>query len=295
MVQYHLLHTSASSALEVENEADLLIAGDGVYSAVRCFGISIPFPLVLCEIRGLLPLSELLFLGMLAPGEILPGEENETESAPLSFAPSYHVLAQSALPTLDASRIYQYVIAREGVFLLAGCPGIEVLLPISPLSDLPGLASATPYIHWKHPRVDEATVRDLFGRARAARDEYGHLQERLFYLLWKDGWQIREPEQIVTATSVQVTASSEEDETALLEGHSHHSMRAYFSSTDNRDEVTNGGFKIYFVLGQVNTSPQIRTRICIHGYSWEVPAEHFFELPADVQDCVGVSPLGGWL
>ena len=295
MAQYHFLNTSASSALEVDNEADLLIAGDGIYSAVRCFGISIPFPLVLCEIRGLLPLAELLFLGMLAPGETLPSEENETENTPLSFAPSYHVLTQSGLPLLDASRIYQYVIAREGVFLLAGCPGIEVLLPISPLSDLPGLASVSAYIQWKYPRVDTHTVLELFERARSAKDEQGRLLERLFYLTWNDGWHIHEPEQVVTATSVQVMASSEDDEAALLEGHSHHTMRAYFSSTDNRDEVVNGGFKVYFVLGQVNTSPQIRVRICIHGYSWEVPAEHFFELPADVQDCVGVSPVRGWL
>lgn len=264
-MSYHLLNTQAS--LEAD---DFLIAGDGVYRLLRCFGMSIPFPLVLCEIRGLLPL--------LTPSD-------GTFDGP--FAPSYHVLTDAEVPPLDPSRIYQYVIGQEGVFLLAGCAGLEVLMPISAPSILPGLAKVSPSITWKYPLVNEIVVQDLFDRARAARDpQHGHMLERLFCLTWEDGWHIHEPEQVQSRTSVRATAWAEADETAIIEGHSHHDMRAYFSGIDDRDELVNGGFKVYFVLGRVHTQPEIRIRICVHGYSWEVPASHFFTLPKGVVDCV---------
>ena len=73
---------------------------------------------------------------------------------------------------------------------------------------------------------------------------------------------------------------------ALIEGHSHHEMRAYFSPTDDHDELIHGGFKVYFVIGRIHEKPQILTRVCVHGYSWEVPAATFFALPAGIEDCV---------
>ena len=274
---YHLLNIPPEACLEVDDDTNIIVAGDGVYSLVKCFGMSLPFPLVLCEIRGLLPLLNLLEDFLQKP---LP------DTPPLPFAPSHHVLTRPGLPALDTSRIYQYVIAHEGVFLLASCPGIEVLMPISAPSLLPGLASASPYIKWNYPRISEEVVQDLFGRARAARIEEQML-ERLFYLSFEDDqWHIHEPEQIQSPTSVRVTQWAEADETAIIEGHSHHEMPAYFSGTDDRDEIVNGGFKVYFVLGRVNTEPQMRVRICVHGYSWEVPASHFFMLPAGIVDCV---------
>ena len=81
---------------------------------------------------------------------------------------------------------------------------------------------------------------------------------------------------------------------ALIEGHSHHEMRAYFSPTDDHDELIDGGFKVYFVIGRIHgEQPQIRTRVCVHGYSWEVPAATFFALPAGVEDCVAIEWAGG--
>jgi len=285
---YHLLNAPDPTCLEGDDEVDLIVAGDGVYSSVRCFGMSIPFPLVLCEIRGLLPLSSLLFragFGLDAPSAV----PYLVKGVPLPFAPSHHVLTRPGLPAVDASRIYQYVIAREGVFLLAGCSGVEVLMPISAQTLLPGLVSVSPYVTWKYPLVGAGVVQDLLDRARVARDvERGHMLERLFYLTWEDDWRVHEPEQVQSATCVKATAWSEADEMAIIEGHSHHDMRAYFSATDNRDEIINGGFKVYFVLGRIHEQPQIRTRVCVHGYSWEVPADTFFTLPAGVEDCGAV-------
>lgn len=273
---YHLL--DALENITGGDETDLLVAGDGVYRSMRCFGLNIPVPLVLCELRGLCPLASLVFGG----GNIASGD-----GLPISFGPSYHILSRPELPGLDTSRIYQYVIAGNGVFLLAGCPGMEVLLPISAPTSLPGLVQAEPYVTWTHPRVSEAVVGELFDRARNAVDAEGQMLERLFYLTLEGStWHIHEPEQAQSATSVKALITSEADETAILEGHSHHRMPAYFSATDNRDELVHGGFKVYFVLGRIHEQPQIRTRVCVHGYSLEVPASTFFALPAGVEDCV---------
>ena len=43
-------------------------------------------------------------------------------------------------------------------------------------------------------------------------------------------------------------------------------MRAYFSDTDNRDET---GFRIYGVMGEIFSNPQIRMRVGIYGHFYE--------------------------
>jgi len=281
-MNYTLLQ--ASAPLERNHNAPLIIAGDGVYQPIYCAGASIPNLVAPCEIRGLLPLMPLLCLEG-AETEVAPGG-GEFDFHTLPFAPTYHLMTGTERPVLDTARIYQYVIASNGVFLLAGCSGIEVFMPISAPCTIPSLPPAAPSITWKYPRVDEEVVNDLFARARAAKQEDGsHMLERLFYLTFEQQWHVHEPEQDPTASHVRALSSSEADETAPIEGHSHHDMIAFFSSTDNRDEIINGGFKVYFVLGSIHEHPQIRVRVCVHGYSWEVSARLFFALPEQVQDC----------
>lgn len=269
----------ASAPLSKHPNDPLIIAGDGVYQTIHCAGASIPYLVAPCEIRGLLPLMTLLCLEDEETEETVRGGAFDLHALP--FAPTYHLMEGTARPDLDTARIYQYVIASNGVFLLAGCPGIEVLMPISAPCAIPGLTPADPSIAWKYPRVGVEVVNDLFARAHAAKGE-----ERLFYLTFDQQWHVHEPEQDATGSRVRALSSSEADEMAPIEGHSHHDMLAFFSSTDNRDEIINGGFKVYFVLGRVHDDhPQIRVRVCVHGYSWGVSAHLFFALPEQVQDC----------
>ncbi len=73
---------------------------------------------------------------------------------------------------------------------------------------------------------------------------------------------------------------------AVVEGHSHHLHRATFSHVDDKAEVRDGGFRVYFVLGNIFKQPELRVRICVHGYEWEVPSRTFFTLPGEIVDCV---------
>jgi len=46
-----------------------------------------------------------------------------------------------------------------------------------------------------------------------------------------------------------------------------------------------------FVLGRIFEQPEIRVRLCVHGYAWRLPASLVFELPAGVHDAL---PDASW-
>ena len=282
-VTYHLFNP-ASTPLQMI--ADYILAGDGVYGVLDCFGIRVPVPLLPCEVRGLPPLFPWLS-GSVGAGVSTTGLPDEEHEQP-AFAPSYHfVYDAAAAPVLDPGRLYQYVVAREGVFLLAGCPGLQVLMPISEPTALPGLASVTPHVALSHPPVGEDIVLQILERALAARDQEGQPIEQLYFLLWEEGgWRLHIPEQDAYQGSVRAKEATPEYLAALIEGHSHHNYRANFSQRDDTAEVRDGGFRVYFVLGNIFKQPELRVRICVHGYEWEVPASSFFTVPQGIVDCV---------
>ena len=280
---YHLFNPASNPLHTI---ADYILAGDGVYGVMDCFGIRVPVPLLPCEVRGLpalfpwlradFDLGEGALLEACAPEELLP------------FGPSHHFLYDaSCMPAADPGRLYQYVVGREGVFLLAGCPGLEVLMPISGLTALPGLARVTPYVSFTHPLIGEDTALQILAHARAARNDDGLPIEQLYFLLWQEGaWRLVIPEQEANPSSVRAKEVTPEYLAAIVEGHSHHNYRANFSHRDDTAEIRDGGFRVYFVLGNIFKQPEMRVRICVHGYEWEVPASYFFALPPTIVDCV---------
>lgn len=273
MPSYHIFQSPPSVSSGI---ADYLLAGDGIYGVWECMGVRVFVPVLPCEVRGLPQLSPVALLDA-GPEEVL------------SCGPSYHFLTEASpvLPPLDPTRVYQYVVGREGAFLLAKGTGLEVLMPISPAATLPGLASVSAYARSSYPPVDEATTHQILERSWLAHNEAGQVIERLFYLLWDgDGWRLHEPVQDASMTHVRAREATREYVDASIEGHSHHTFTAHFSHGDDRAEVENGLFRVTFVLGCIFTRPQIRVRICAHGYAWEVPAAWFFALPPDIVDCV---------
>ncbi len=283
MTTYHLFRPASGPQGMF---ADYILAGDGIYGILDAFGIRTPVPLVLCEVRGLPPLS--CWLGapfIQGDGET---EMNWMEEIP-AFAPSYHLLTEAnpALPPIDPNRVYQYVLARQGVFLLARCTGMRCLLPISPRVELPGLAPAVPFVDPAYPPVGAQMVQQILAYAKASRDSNDLPIEQLYYLLWEHGgWRLVIPEQDATRDSVRARAITPEYENAFIEGHSHHGYRAKFSHRDDISEVKGGAFRVYFVLGSIFTQPELRVRICVHGYECSVLATTFFELPLGISDGV---------
>lgn len=279
--RYHLLTSHRQPPFERGQRADYVVAGDGVLMRVPYMGMLMDFPVVPCTIRGLVPWTTW------RAGE--PGVDEaglEEEPGPLQpFAPRYHVLNRDAPPPLDETRIFEYLVAGNAIFLRARRRGIEVLLPISPPCELVGLQPLDPYVDSPYPRVGSDLVAHMFERARAQTEDGHHYQERLFYLLWREGrWEVLEPEQEQQSGQVHPIDKSLASQLGVFcEAHSHHTMSAFFSSTDDSDEQW---FGVYAVLGRITTRPEIRTRVVVDCYQWQCPAEVFFDLPAGVRDCV---------
>jgi hypothetical protein len=54
-------------------------------------------------------------------------------------------------------------------------------------------------------------------------------------------------------------------------------MSAFFSDTDDAEE---NGFRIYSVIGKLkNNYLEIKVRVGLFGYFWNIPADSIFELP----------------
>ena len=130
------------------------------------------------------------------------------------------------------------------------------------------------------PRVPAALLEELLCLARATRSAGGVPLEILFHLAWTAGWRLTLPPQWGTPTRVHVLPASAGGPAPLIEVHSHHGMPAFWSATDDADEV---GLALYAVLGRIFDQPQLCVRLGIYGQWWPLPAATVFELPAIIQ------------
>jgi PRTRC genetic system protein A len=190
----------------------------------------------------------------------------------------YHFLYPgTTLPT--PTGLYHYLVAANGIFLHSQRAELAALLPLTSTA-IRGLAPATPYFEMNGPRVPAALLTQMLTQARAARNSGGGPVEILFHLAWTSAWTLTVPPQRQTATQVQLLPLPGWPTTApLIEIHSHHGMDAFWSGTDDADEV---GMALYAVLGRVFDQPQLCVRLGVYGHCWEIPAAWVFEVPSEI-------------
>jgi PRTRC genetic system protein A len=159
---------------------------------------------------------------------------------------------------------------------------------------LPGLAKLDEKLQFGFfrtamPPVPARILEIILDAARSARSEDGRQPvEILFHLLWnKDTttttaprWKLVKPQQEQGVTHCKPVGSALESggsyEKAVIEIHSHHSMKAFFSAQDDADET---GFRIYAVIGEIFDKPAIRVRVGVYGRHTEIPADMIFNIP----------------
>jgi hypothetical protein len=189
------------------------------------------------------------------------------------------------LPPIEAN-LYEYILAENGVFVRGERREFAALLPIK-ACEIRGLAGLEPHVELRVPCVPSSLLLMMLDRSRKARDSNGFLIEILFHL-WVDeagAWQLETPEQsqgFARAKPIDDSPTSSYAH-ALLEVHSHAELPARFSSTDDGDEL---GFRLFGVLGDVLKHPQLRVRVGLYGYRWEMPAQDIFELTPDIVDAL---------
>lgn len=199
-----------------------------------------------------------------------------------------HKLVVDALPEHTSSN-REYLYASNGVFVRAVRPGLVAIVPVHWYDRaIPGLGAIAPIVQLT-PRLPEFLLLQAWQRCYAACTES---KELLCHFVYENSsWQLVVPDQVQGKTTCHPPDQPDSSYySATIDLHSHQRYLAYFSDTDNADEV---GFRLYIVLGQLHLpTPQIFTRVGIFGHYWIIPtawvaegADHFIDVAFENAPC----------
>lgn len=176
------------------------------------------------------------------------------------------VLANSEILS-PLSAMKEYVVAGNGLFVRAEDSRMEACVQIAEAT-IRGLDEVRPFVRLKIPRVPGSYLRAILKSARA------HMPNEAMYQLTFDpseGWHCHMPTQLADGLSINYADES----LAVIDLHSHNSMPAFFSETDNGDEQ---GFRFYCVIGKLDTAtPEIACRVGVYGHHCPVSVKTIFE------------------
>jgi PRTRC genetic system protein A len=194
---------------------------------------------------------------------------------------TFHIHRSGSLPPNNALA-YQYILAATGVYLRAENRFFDVLLPIA-RSPIRGLASLQPHFRLKGPRLPGCLLDAVLADARRARGRDGTLAEALYHF-HHDGARVRVLKPVQRATAASVVGIESNAAGVILDLHSHGNMGAFWSGTDDGDEQ---GFRIYGVIGRLDTKPEIGLRLGVYGYWFPLPVNVLFDGPGGSVDVLG--------
>jgi PRTRC genetic system protein A len=182
----------------------------------------------------------------------------------------------------------EWIWAANGIFKRGISPTIEALICVSPTAPVPGLAPLAPYVRW--PAASDRLPGQLLefllydARRAAGGDRVATPIEKQYFFVERDGVRLVAPrDQDATASRVRYTMPV--SGVPLLDIHSHHALRAYFSPTDDADDQ---GLSVSAVVGNIFRQAEIVVRINIYGHRQLVPALSIFDmLPDELSDRYG--------
>lgn len=174
--------------------------------------------------------------------------------------------------------LYKYLYAANGVFVTARNDFFETTIPLTtiknPAQFVRGLEVIQPDIILPKRVPASLLSRMVFLSRRAIPNEI------LFYLFYENNsWNLYIPPQ---RTHPSYAQPLEDSKYVPIEVHSHNTMPAFFSSTDNRDE---NGLRIYGVLGRVDQPvADFRLRVSIYGHYSVLPYQLVFNPTSEVKN-----------
>lgn len=203
-------------------------------------------------------------------------------------------------------RLYDYLLARQGIVKRLETQYVsadQLLVPIdTPLTGL-RLADYSPQpVRFKLPRIPGHLLREALADARQNIDLEFMYQFRFDATTHR--WTVTRPEQDQSRAHV---GYSFDPAGIVVDLHSHNRMPAFFSPTDDRDEL---GGRFYAVMGHLEQEPpELILRLGFYGHwLYNVPAlaifediEPFEEIYLETAELANVEyaePLatrGGWL
>jgi len=170
---------------------------------------------------------------------------------------------------------FDYILASNGLFVRARNPLLAATVLVAP-AEIRGLAPLDGRMELTHGKVPKALY-DLAISVVAADPR----REHYLAVTWDGGYHLRAPAQDGTPGGV----SYERLPATVLDIHSHGSMSAFFSGTDNRDEQ---GLRLYLVIGRLDTLlPEVEMRVGVYGYFAPVSTKDVFDMSGICRVYVG--------
>ncbi len=191
----------------------------------------------------------------------------------------YHVMTTEEVPAIQPGHLYEYLFAANGMFVMGGNQYFDAVIPLKTFAHrrhyIRGLKTVTPYFKLLMPKVPHEILRQIVDVSRKVSP-----LEALFYIEMIGGeWRLVTPQQYQTHTSCK---AKDAGRYVPIEVHSHNTMPAFFSRTDDGDET---GLRIYGVLGHVDQrTVDMKVRVSIYGHRVELPYSYVFERYYEVKD-----------
>ena len=150
---------------------------------------------------------------------------------------------------------YDYVLGSGGVYVQSQGAHLTARILFAPCT-VRGLAPVADKVALSHGPIPARLFEVGLHWFQDAPDT-----ERLFAVRWDgDAYRLVVPPQAGTATRLAYLPPAG----VVAEFHSHGGSRAFFSTTDDRDEQ---GFRIYGVVGRLDTPlPELSLRVGVYGY-----------------------------
>ena len=167
--------------------------------------------------------------------------------------PVGYLISTEGGPEGNPGLFYNYILARNGLFIRAESPLIAATIGIAG-AEVRGLSPLREEVKLKKGRIP----RGLYELALSvlSADRY---REKYLAITWEGEYRLRVPAQVGEAESVHYEVLPN----TVLDIHSHGAM-AFFSPTDNRDEQ---GLKLYMVVGRLDRLiPEVKLRVGVYGY-----------------------------
>lgn len=168
-----------------------------------------------------------------------------------------YLLSTSSGITGERGQAYDYILAANGLFLEAENQFIKARIRIGDFR-VRGLTELNRQLELKHGMIPSYFPALMLSRMKAQPDREVYLA-----LIWSyttSEYLLLDPPQHGGAAQVRYDVMPN----TVLDAHSHGSMSARFSHTDDNDDQ---GFRISIVIGRLDQPPaQMSLRIGIYGY-----------------------------
>jgi PRTRC genetic system protein A len=177
-----------------------------------------------------------------------------------------------------------WIWAGDGIWKRGVDSALDILIRVHN-STTPGLPQLAPHVRWMAwphllpgrlltPLLDNA-------RRAASPDQAARPIERQYFLVWRDDDVRLVAPRNQQASAVRVRYAMPAG-IVLLDVHSHHAMRAYFSPVDDDDDR---GLSVSAVVGKIFDAPEITVRLNVYGHRARVSALTVFDaLPDGLRD-----------